>query len=81
MVDAVGAVSELRQHAMEYAPSRQPQPVPTHEGHCVKCKGKKTFEIAEETKMKNGALMRKGACPDCGTTVVAFAKGVADATA
>lgn len=40
-----------------------------HEGYCVKCKQKQTFEEAEVGTMKNGASMAKGPCPVCGTTV------------
>lgn len=40
-----------------------------HEGYCVKCKAKRTFEEAEVSVMKNGANMAKGKCPTCNTTV------------
>jgi hypothetical protein len=81
MVDGVHAIAQLRQKAMEFAPvvAAANQPAPTHDGYCTGCKGKKTFEIAHEEKLKNGALLRKGTCPDCGRTVAAFAKGVTDA--
>jgi hypothetical protein len=41
----------------------------THEAYCVKCKAKKIAETREVTTMKNGALMAKGDCPVCGTTI------------
>ena len=81
VIDGIQATSQLRQHALEYAPNNLPQPVPTHEGYCTKCRDKKTFEVQEETPLKNGAVHRKGACPDCGTKMGAFAKGLADASA
>lgn len=40
-----------------------------HQGYCVKCKEKRTFEEAEVKTLANGASMAKGKCPECGCTV------------
>jgi len=48
----------------------------THEGYCVKCKGKKTVNTEGVEKAKNGTAMRAhGSCPDCGTPVNTFVDG------
>ena len=35
----------------------------------MKCKAKKDIEKPEQVTAKNGRLMIKGKCPDCGTTI------------
>jgi hypothetical protein len=40
-----------------------------HEAYCVKCKKKQKADTREVATMKNGALMAKGDCPVCGTTI------------
>ena len=82
--DGISAMGELRQHALDFIPAQVPDPaapVPTHDGWCVSCKGKKTFEIKNTATMRNKALQHSGECPDCGTKMSAFAKGVQESAA
>lgn len=44
------------------------------QGRCMKCQEQKEITGAEEVTMKNGAVMVKGKCATCGTTVCAFKK-------
>lgn len=83
MAKSVGLISDLRQKSFDYVPmaTQAMGPVPTHEGHCIGCKTKKTFNIEGTDQMKNGAVRHYGACPDCGKTVSAFAAGVKDTNA
>jgi len=39
------------------------------EGYCVKCKKKVEMQDIKITKTSKGVEMRKGKCPNCGTTV------------
>ena len=36
------------------------------DGHCFKCKEKRTMVNPERTVMKNGRPATKGQCPECG---------------
>lgn len=47
------------------------------EGHCLTCKGKKTFTVEKTDTMKNGAL-RKSGKGECGHTISHFVSGAAD---
>ena len=38
--------------------------------YCVKCKEKKEMVDPQEGVTKNGRVITKGTCPDCGTTRV-----------
>ena len=40
--------------------------------HCMKCKDKREMVDAKETTTKNGRVMLKGTCPECGTTMCKF---------
>ena len=35
--------------------------------YCVKCKAKKEMVAPQEGVTKNGRVITKGTCPDCGT--------------
>ena len=37
------------------------------EAYCVKCKAKKEMVDPQEGVTKNGRVITKGTCPDCGT--------------
>ena len=39
------------------------------EGYCMKCKAKKEMQDPQQVTTKNGRMMTKGKCPDCGTTI------------
>lgn len=47
------------------------------EAYCVKCKKKVTVPDSEAVRVvtKNGRLMLKGKCPECGTNVNRFLSG------
>lgn len=45
------------------------------EGYCVKCKAKVQMQNETDATTKNGRKMKKGKCPNCGTTVCRFVKG------
>jgi hypothetical protein len=55
---------------------QEPQPE-IAEGHCLTCKGKKSFTVEKTETMKNGAVRKSGKClePGCNTTVSTFTKG------
>jgi hypothetical protein len=78
MREGVGHIATLQKKAQEFVPPSQ-EPVPTHDGYCIRCKGKKTFPIEATETMKNKALRHSGTCPDCGTKMSGFASGVKDA--
>jgi hypothetical protein len=40
--------------------------------HCMKCKDKREMVDPKETTTKNGRVMLKGTCPECGTTMCKF---------
>ncbi|MCR4284747.1 MAG: DUF5679 domain-containing protein [archaeon] len=42
------------------------------EGHCMKCKERKTMKDAQMTMTKRGGFMAKGKCGSCGTTICAI---------
>lgn len=44
------------------------------EGYCVKCRGKKEMQGAQEITMKNGKPASTGTCPDCGTKMFKIGK-------
>lgn len=44
------------------------------QAYCVKCKGKKEMQEAEEVTLKNGRKALKGKCPDCGTSLFRILK-------
>lgn len=37
------------------------------QGYCVKCKDKKEMVNPEQGVAKNGRIITKGTCPDCGS--------------
>lgn len=39
------------------------------QGHCMKCKEKKTIKDGQTVTMKNGRSALKGKCVDCGTVM------------
>lgn len=39
------------------------------EAYCVKCKAKKEMKNPVEGVTKNGRIIYKDKCPDCGTTI------------
>ncbi len=40
--------------------------------HCMKCKDKREMVDPKKTTTKNGRVMLKGTCPECGTTMCKF---------
>jgi hypothetical protein len=65
------------------APQQQTQPAPAPEmaeGHCLKCRGRKSFQVEQSEKMSNGAVRKSGKClePGCNTTVSTFTKGAGE---
>lgn len=51
------------------------QPLPTHEGFCVRCKSKVSGVVTRgEIRHKNGTRGVYGPCPNCDTPVHAFVK-------
>jgi hypothetical protein len=40
--------------------------------YCVKCRAHRDIPNAKRVTMKNGRPAAKGACPDCGTTLLRF---------
>lgn len=47
-------------------------------GRCFKCKEDKTIMVTTFTRAKNDVAVLKGACPDCGTTVVRMVGKIPD---
>jgi len=43
-------------------------------GRCMKCKKQVTIKSPKRSKTKRGAIMLKGKCPKCSTTVCVFVK-------
>jgi len=43
-------------------------------GYCVRCKKKVEMKDIKISETKRGVEMRKGKCPDCGTTVCRIGK-------
>lgn len=95
MNNGVQEMMALNTQARDVAPhafppmSRIPMSVPMAdepeilEGHCLKCKGKKKFQVEGKEKTKNGAMRKWGKCmePGCNTMMSVFTKAEENAAA